>query len=449
MTVQRRSILTGIGASAVGLAIPGVGTQAQTGLRVRREISDLEKYYPQELDRLARAIKAMTISKAGTTAWEQNATIHANRCGVPSGEIHYTYNFYPWHRGFLWMTEQNLQFALGDAQVTLPYWHWPVVGGVPKSFQKGDLSHPRGRLTLDASEYDYQKALTDGQTFLGAYKVVGGRAEITKIAFGGYDKRVVSTSALEATPHGSVHNGIGDDMGNLKWSPRDPIFYGHHCNLDRMWEIWRGAPNSPQRKSEPWSDTNFANQAFDYFDLKTGATRTITMAQIKETSTLGYRYAAVGEGPSGAPSVPVVGAPPPGGLKAPNAALLGAPVARGDASITAPSLPVAGGPPPKTRAILTIQDVALPAGQGVTVAVYLADRTMKTFSPARAVFVGTVGLVRQGADGKVSLALDVSDGLRKTRIQAGHVSVVLVPLRSKGAPLQVGGYKINVVPESQ
>ncbi|CAE6797780.1 hypothetical protein R69888_05060 [Paraburkholderia haematera] len=54
-------------------------------------------------------------------------------------------------------------------------------------------------------------------------------------------------SILEAMPHNKVHNCIGGvgaidpgPYGNMTnfLSPLDPIFYLHHANMDRLWDVW-------------------------------------------------------------------------------------------------------------------------------------------------------------------------------------------------------------------
>ena len=48
--------------------------------------------------------------------------------------------------------------------------------------------------------------------------------------------------------HGSVHNAIGGDMGDLHTAPRDPIFWRFHKLLDDIWVEWhqaRGLPLPP------------------------------------------------------------------------------------------------------------------------------------------------------------------------------------------------------------
>jgi len=42
---------------------------------------------------------------------------------------------------------------------------------------------------------------------------------------------------MEATPHGMPHMYIGYSMATMN-SPDDPIFWLHHCNIDRLWHLW-------------------------------------------------------------------------------------------------------------------------------------------------------------------------------------------------------------------
>jgi len=44
-------------------------------------------------------------------------------------------------------------------------------------------------------------------------------------------------SILEGQPHNNVHNNVGGFMSNFL-SPVDPIFFMHHCNIDRLWDVW-------------------------------------------------------------------------------------------------------------------------------------------------------------------------------------------------------------------
>src|SRR5262249_52769817 len=45
---------------------------------------------------------------------------------------------------------------------------------------------------------------------------------------------------LERNLHNDVHAWIGGDRGDMgpSSSPNDPVFFLHHCNVDRIWEAW-------------------------------------------------------------------------------------------------------------------------------------------------------------------------------------------------------------------
>lgn len=67
---------------------------------------------------------------------------------------------------------------------------------------------------------------------------------------------------LEGFPHNKVHNDIGGFMGNFL-SPVDPIFFMHHANLDRLWEVWHAKqtrdnlPTEPQDGLDKWKSEPF------------------------------------------------------------------------------------------------------------------------------------------------------------------------------------------------
>ena len=44
---------------------------------------------------------------------------------------------------------------------------------------------------------------------------------------------------IEGFAHGSPHVWVGGAMGDPDHSPTDPLFYLHHCNIDRLWAIWQ------------------------------------------------------------------------------------------------------------------------------------------------------------------------------------------------------------------
>src|SRR5262245_15068576 len=80
---------------------------------------------------------------------------------------------------------------------------------------------------------------------------------------------------LESQPHNNVHGAIGGGGGAFMvsfYSPVDPIFFLHHGNLDRLWDVWvhrqaaLGRPTQPQGADlATWS-----NEPFLFFSDQTG-----------------------------------------------------------------------------------------------------------------------------------------------------------------------------------
>ncbi|WP_368856463.1 tyrosinase family protein, partial [Acinetobacter indicus] len=77
---------------------------------------------------------------------------------------------------------------------------------------------------------------------------------------------IQAAGCIEHVPHNTVHDWTGDrlkdhheNMGHFYSAARDPIFYAHHSNLDRMWTIWKNLPggNRHNFNVQYWLDTRF------------------------------------------------------------------------------------------------------------------------------------------------------------------------------------------------
>ena len=78
---------------------------------------------------------------------------------------------------------------------------------------------------------------------------------------GGVEKVSKGASAFEVGPHGAIHGWVGDpeqpngeDMVHLYSAARDPIFYSHHANCDRLWNVWKTIPGGHRTGFEDDSD---------------------------------------------------------------------------------------------------------------------------------------------------------------------------------------------------
>jgi Common central domain of tyrosinase len=171
-----------------------------------------------------------TLADAFNTLWD-DGTIEANAdlhdVNFLKG-IHWGPAFLPWHRDFLRKLELALQRF--DAGIVLPYWDWSksdsrdidvapwkeIFGGRPNSGGKFD-------------NWTYTRNGDPGQ-----WKLPTPADVVSELEADSY----LSFRALETGSHVPGHTWTGGTMATGR-SPLDPLFYLHHCNLDRLWAIWQ------------------------------------------------------------------------------------------------------------------------------------------------------------------------------------------------------------------
>lgn len=97
--------------------------------------------------------------------------------------------------------------------------------------------------------------------------------------------------SLEAVPHGSVHIGVGGVnprglMSGFDTAGLDPVFWLHHANVDRLWEVWLGRREGRANpEAARWLDKRFS--------MGTGSVATdLTVKDVLDTekAPLRYRY---------------------------------------------------------------------------------------------------------------------------------------------------------------
>ncbi|KMT04314.1 hypothetical protein BVRB_8g183890 [Beta vulgaris subsp. vulgaris] len=74
-------------------------------------------------------------------------------------------------------------------------------------------------------------------------------------------------------------------MGTFYSAGRDPIFYAHHSNVDRLWSIWKNI--SPRHKD--FKDKDFLNSDFYFYDEDAQPLK-ICVRDVLDTKKLGYDY---------------------------------------------------------------------------------------------------------------------------------------------------------------
>jgi len=101
-----------------------------------------------------------------------------------------------------------------------------------------------------------------------------------------------SKGVLESQPHDNVHGAVGGFMGAFL-SPVDPIFYMHHSNIDRLWDLWTrkqqklGLPLLPENADlATWQQEPF----LFYVDAQGNPVASNTAGAYAATSVFNYSY---------------------------------------------------------------------------------------------------------------------------------------------------------------
>lgn len=185
----------------------------------RKQFTDLT---PVELNRLADALNDLYDDGLIT----QFANLHNDSWA----HIHWEPQFLPWHRYFIGELEKALRAI--DDRIMLPFWDWTradsrnLDSGVWKSFF-GGRANSDGRF----DHWDLTRAASDPDFGLPTIENVG--AAIDAGSFTEFRENVEP-----GVVHVRGHTWTGGDMDS-GFSPRDPLFYLHHCNVDRIWAIWQ------------------------------------------------------------------------------------------------------------------------------------------------------------------------------------------------------------------
>ncbi|WVZ94653.1 hypothetical protein U9M48_040519 [Paspalum notatum var. saurae] len=126
------------------------------------------------------------------------------------------------------------------------------------------------------------------------------------------DKKTKAQGSLERMAHTSLHMWVGknppsgvacsadtggvlahdgnyncrNDMGFLGSSGRDPLFYSHHANVDRLWHIW-----STKLRGKGFPDPEWLDTSFVFYDGIDNPQRVrIKFRDVLDAANLGYTY---------------------------------------------------------------------------------------------------------------------------------------------------------------
>ena len=188
--------------------------------------------------------------------------------------------FCPWHRYYVYYFEQIIRVVLNDADFTLPYWDY-LSGkvsdlSIPPEFRNTSSPLYRSNRNPWVNAGDRIDKPNPGSLNLNCFKET---AYIKPIPNGS----VGFCPILDNNPHGQVHGLVGNSsgMGSVPTAAGDPIFWLHHCNIDRLWESWNRLPNRP---NPPWPSRTFP------FANGAGGAVTAPVGGADRVALLHYRY---------------------------------------------------------------------------------------------------------------------------------------------------------------
>jgi tyrosinase len=317
MTVTRRSVITAAATGGAALTLSKVRTAvAQGAPRTRYNATS-----PQGKAMLGKYAQAVTKMKAlpktdplnwdfqwythwipGTTNWQRAQQIKAQTINTvfagrspndphrllatamwdtcqahafnPSDPNDFQESFFlPWHRFFVYYFEEIIRKVLNDDAFTLPYWNYLT------SSANDRIAPPEFR---DASNPLF---VQNRNSWVNAGQPIDSAPGMIPLNNDCFRETLYSRfcPAIDNNPHGATHvdTGTTTNMGDVPTAAQDPIFWIHHCEIDRLWESWNRIAG---RNNPVWP-----NRSFVY----AGAAGNSVIRQCKDAdrvALLGYQY---------------------------------------------------------------------------------------------------------------------------------------------------------------
>lgn len=233
-------------------------------------------------------------NKHGTFDPKSNATerSHWDACNHDD-------HFLAWHRMYLYYFERIVRRASGDPDFALPYWDYSNPQNVRAAYIPEMFLKPADEAENSLFRNARTAALNRGERSLPPGSVSLARPlsapNYTSFQF-----------SVDAQPHGPVHVSVGGRgassctdsesccrsglMSCFETAAQDPIFWTHHAQIDRIWELWLKAPHTGGGNPSGPEHREWLETSFSFFD-EYGREVRLSGAEILNTvNDLGYRY---------------------------------------------------------------------------------------------------------------------------------------------------------------
>jgi tyrosinase len=261
------------------------------GVVVRK---DVNRMTPSDLQALRNAYtKMMGFSGGDNRSWIYWAGYHGypnwfcwHHSAVGQGNIQPYDLFLPWHRAYLLYWEHAARDQ--DSDMVLPWWDWTSdeshQNGLPKAFTDPKVGGVDNPLYAGSIPPVQGQPGRKSKRFPGDPQDLPTAAQVDDVV--GLSSFVDFSSQLQDI-HDDVHGWTGGgnpsppplqgDMAIVGLAAFDPIFWSHHCMIDRIWYLWQlkhGVSNIPE---------DYLTKPLQPFNL--------TVADVLDVRALGYDYA--------------------------------------------------------------------------------------------------------------------------------------------------------------
>lgn len=253
-------------------------------------------------------VDAVLALKANGT-YNQFVQQHRDSMAMSNMWAHHGPAFLPWHREFLRRFELALQAV--NPTVNLPYWNWTVDNSPTSSIWSNDFMGGNGRpsdgrvmtgpFAFDNGNWnlnvnddpgqDLRRRLGQGASSLPSATQVNQCVAVTP-----YDSAPWNTTSNPSFRNmlegwigpGQIHNRVHVWVGGsmlASTSPNDPVFFLHHCNVDRLWAIWQN-----MHPTEGYLPVSGGPSGHNLNDPMLPWGGTVTPTSVLNISSLGYSY---------------------------------------------------------------------------------------------------------------------------------------------------------------
>jgi tyrosinase len=276
-----------------------------------------------------------------------------SRDGIPALWQECAHNhwfFLPWHRAYLIEFEAVVRDHISElggpaADWALPYWNYSDHAADPRRLTlplplQGDTLpagvevpgvEPRADGTFPNPLFNPTRFGPDpasGTAWATATRALlrphyANQQDTGRVSFGGgvledpnnaalFHDSSAEIGQLDVQPHGSTHNEVGGAMGQFETAALDPVFWIHHCNVDRLWETYardlgHGYPFESGAGAGTAAEQSWLTQEFRFRRID-GSTATWKAPDVLDVGVLGYGYDTTAP-----PPLPAVPPPPPPG----------------------------------------------------------------------------------------------------------------------------------------